>query len=396
MSPFPFLSLPRELRDCVYHFLLSPAHNHSIDLDEYKTYHYRLALLRANQQIYHEARRVLRLENIFVAISTPWPEAQPHATRQGFVPMLATGNIADRFRHQHLDVIIDAPAHRAEDAIMSRFIILLDDLPSFAQMWFYSDLGYPGLNEHLRLTLALRDPYSPSYEQRTIPKKLQQRLIEPFGIVKHLNDVVIRGEHYSSIETSLREAMKEKQKSPLKCLEEAERLKELGNQALTAKNYTSALSFYEQAHIAMHIVVYGRRRSVWADAFFQTELREGPHKGEYGQMVRLVLRITLVANIVMAYLNMENYEMAYFWGMRSIKIMREASKNEEPMPGPWPAPKQMGKIYYRTAKACTKIGYNMEAEKLFKVALEYLPGDRKVIVEELKAVQEVIKSRSVS
>ena len=372
---FPLLRLPAELRELIYLKTLSPVENKRDAGDGYEAYKYDLNILLGNRQLYYEARKIFRDNNQFVSIVTPWPEAQQYVKIQGFVPIIVEGGKAKKFKNYHLGINIDAPNHHIEGQDLQRFVILISDLERFCKMWFYSDMGYPGLNAHLRLTLTLQDPYAQSFDHRPVSKALQKRLLEPFGVVKGLHEVVIQGEHYQSIEKSMRDAMAVPHMSPAACLEEATRLKGDGNNALQAKRYQEAIELYEQSFLAMHIVCEGRRRTVWADAFFQTEIFEGTFKGKYGNVVRLVLRVQLVANIILAYLNLENYEEARFWGQRTIDLMRNAvGGGDEPLPD-FIAAKEMGKIYFRTAKAYKALTDYVHAKRYFRTALGYLTND---------------------
>ena len=159
-----------------------------------------------------------------------------------------------------------------------------------------------------------------------------------------------------------------------------------GNAELTAGNFHAALKLYTEAWEAMHVVVKGRQRHIHADAFFGRELKEDPFKGKNGQAERLILRVQLVANTCQAYLKLENWEEACFWGMRSIRMLREAMGADENHDIPaedeavlgFPAADQMGKIYYRTAYAFKKLDDISQARKLLRVASIYLPRDESV------------------
>jgi hypothetical protein len=80
-KPFPFLSLPLELRESIYSLYFKPSdrlvRNASLDAQGFfgGVYNFDFNLYRVNKQIYDEAQRVWRRENIFVKIVTPWPSA---------------------------------------------------------------------------------------------------------------------------------------------------------------------------------------------------------------------------------------------------------------------------------------------------------------------------------
>lgn len=385
------LTLPPEIRQCIYELILAPSANRHALSDEYVHYKFApaLVLFKINRQIYYESRKLFHQLNHFVQISTPWPEARNHVRWEGHVPIVAQEEKAAAFTQYTMEVKIDAPEQSALnlDFDVQRFIVHLDDLEKFCRMWFFADLSHPGLNPHLRLTLRLQDPITPDFDEKRILKSVQKRLFEPFAKVKDLADVVITGDPkpYPSVERDLRAAMAEPHASPEVCLSEATRLKDLGNVELQEKRYRNAVDLYQQAWLAMHVVIYARARHIHADAYFSCELKE-PFAGQHGQTVRLVLRVRLVANTILAYLKMEKWEEARFWGMRSINMLKEAMgadahadlrAEDEAVLG-FPAANEMGKVYYRTALACKELDGTSEARKLLRVAAVYLPRDEHV------------------
>jgi tetratricopeptide (TPR) repeat protein len=384
MVPSRFLSLPLELREDIYSILLNPEANRTRDdLDGTVRYHYdHLNLLLVSRQVHEEASKVFRRLNVFARIETPFPEAEHHIAIEGYVPIVASGPRAERFPHWHLRVMIDAPAYHFSHPDACKILIHLDDLASFCRMWFYSSLSYPGLNFHLSLKLLLRNPYAAPFDDDALPKALQKRLLEPFGMVKGVHEVNFDGNYYKSIEKSVRTAMAENPVSPTQCIVESTKLKDEGNLALKDKRYKDAIALYVKAFEAIHIVCVGRRRSVWADAYFQGVL-QAPYEGQHAEMVRLVLRAKLVANVVYSYLKLEEYDEALFWGMRTIQLIRQAmgfsedGEDDEPIMG-FAAAEQMGKIYYRTGVAYHRLGDKDEARKLLKLAAQYLPNDEEV------------------
>jgi len=182
-----------------------------------------------------------------------------------------------------------------------------------------------------------------------------------------------------ALEDSLKAAMSIPETSQEKCLEESTRLKDIGNVALRNGDPLAALHYYIDSFKAMHIVCQGRYRAVWADAWFNKILVGGPFDGQHGQMIRIMLRIKLVANIVKAYLDLHDFEEAYFWGNRTLTIMRQAIGSEEIIPlHNFPSAPELGKICYRTGMACKAVGKTGEAKKLFEAAHIYLPRDELV------------------
>lgn len=327
------LAIPPEIREHIYRLILDPKANRTELPNEYFQYDYKpaLVLFQISKQIYFESRKVFRDLNNFVRVETPWPEAQKHVSNEGHVPMVAVGRYANKFSGHRMTVGIDAPEVGMMEGDEQRFLILLEDLEKFTEMWFYSNLTHPGLNPNLRLTLTLRDPFTPAWEEKRVPKALQRRLILPFGGIRDLQSVRLNGDPkpLPSIESELKEMQVKPLASPEHCLRECARLKFEGNAELSAGKYTKALAIYKQAWKAIHVIIKSRSRHIFADRFFTRELREEPYTGKNGQSERLILRVSLVANTCQAYLKMEDYDSCAFWGMRSIKMLRDAMGADE-------------------------------------------------------------------
>ncbi|GIZ44835.1 hypothetical protein CKM354_000802100 [Cercospora kikuchii] len=390
------LSLPPEVREEIYRLLLCPAASRIVHSDEYITYKYApaLQLLLTNRLIYIEARKVFRDLNQFVRIETPWPEARNHVATEGHVPIIIAEDKAAKFDKHVMVMSIDAPQHSSLQWDVQKFVILADDVDKFAEMWMYSGLTHPGLNEHLRLILELRDPYRLEGEEKKMSEALQRKLLLPFGVIKNLNAVsredgtVFTGKLRPSpnVEKQLRRLQAQPYHSPEHCLREATRLKFEGNAELAKRNFQGALKLYNAAWKAMHIVVKGKQRHIHADAFFARELREEPYTGKNGQTERLMLRIQLVANTCEVYLRMKEWWLCHFWGMRTINMLRDAIHTEnaellapeDEAVREFPGAAQMGKIYYRTAVASKELGNEYEARRLLRVARAYLPDDEAV------------------
>ncbi|KAG8624627.1 hypothetical protein KVT40_007694 [Elsinoe batatas] len=387
-----FLSLPAEIRSNIFSFILSPSANRTIDSQAYTHYSFRrsLDLFLVSRQIASEARAVFYNLNTFIIISTPWNEAQTHVAIEGHVPIIAGGAAADKFDLWTMVIGINSPTYKFPEEEMRKFVIHIDDLPSFATTWKYSDLTHPQLNPNLSLELRLRDPKArKEWEEPVITKRVQERLLLPFGAVKRLAGLEVKGRPMplASVQERLRREMEEPHESPESCLRRATGFKDEGNKALKVGRYEEALELYRQAWLAMHIVVNGRIRHVHADLYYNRELREEPFKGMQGHTVRLALRVKLVANTVMLYLKMEKYDDAIHWGNRTINMIRqaiglpeneEAARPEDEAITNFVAAVDMGKVYFRTAMAYKALDQKDEARKLLKVAQVYLPLDRKV------------------
>lgn len=396
LPPPQLLNLPPEIREEIYSLILTPNANRLHNPDKYTDYdfHDALVLFKLNKQIYVEARKVWRDLNVFVRIETPFERAQQFVALEGHTPILVKGKRAKLFNDHSMTVRIGAPFSGMYEMESYEFVILLEDLDKFTRTWYYADLSQPELNSYLNLTLALRDPYTPEWEEKRIPRATQRKLLMPFGMIKNLEALDVTGEPrpFPAIVSELREEQAKPHLSPEHCLRETARLKAEGNAALSEARYEEALQLYTQAWAAMHIVVAGRQRHIHGDAFFGRELHEPPYAGKNGSAERLILRVQLVANTCLAYLKLKDYDEAIFWGTRTINMIREAmgvDENAEIRPEDeavlgFPAADQMGKIYYRTALAFKERDDKDTARKLLRVAKVYLPRDA-VVSRELAA-----------
>lgn len=318
-------------------------------------------------------------------------ETAHHVAHEGLLPIVATSRSADIFKHAHSMVQISAPLHEFNAAY--KVIILLDDLHLFCQVWFYSSLNYRQLNEHLRVEYSLKDPYYPA-DPKPIPLSLQKKLLLPFGVVKNCYEVEVTG-YDSTVEDEFRSRMAVPYDSVQKCLEDCSNLMEVGDREFSAGNTQNAVEKYKEAFKAIHILVDGRSRRVLADSFFHDGIESGRFIGQIGTTVRVVLRVKLVARVVASYLKLKEWEEAAFWGMRSVRIMREAIDTEfEGFLTDLIISSEVGLIYARTSIAFRKMEdakseelkvYQNEqdvanSERLLEFAKKYLKGQHEPLL----------------
>ncbi|KAF1954942.1 hypothetical protein CC80DRAFT_416109 [Byssothecium circinans] len=377
-QPFPLLRLPLELREHIFAFYFNPFDRLTGDQEfgdptgatgfgggKYK---FDLRLLRVNKQIYREASGVWkRVGGHFVMIDTPWPTAVHHISTEGFVPIVVSGPRARLFKSHTFHVEITAPHYGARPD--HSLVLLLEDIPLFAQTWYYSALSYPVLNTELHVSFAARPPHgwrtsshAPPSPTTDISPALQQKMLQPFEKVKAL-----RGTHFSGfspeVEASVLKGMQTPHPTVQECVETCTSLIAQGDAVLAAKTPAAAhaaLEIYNRAFHAIHIIINGRIRRVLAEAFFHTAIPAGRFASQSGTTVRTLLRIRLVSRHVLAYLRLREYGDAAFWGMRSIRIMREAMTTEfEDFLAEFVGMSDVGPLCCRTAMAV----WCMEADR---------------------------------
>lgn len=247
------------------------------------------------------------------------------------------------------------------------------------------------------MTWTLHDPYTVGMEKSEVPISLQRKLLLPFDRIKGLHEAVVRN-YDESVEEELRRGMAIPYDPPEKCLEDATNYMDAGVVAMEKKQYKEALDIYMKAFFAMHILCNGRERLVLADPFFHQELESGRYEGQVGTAIRVILRVKLIARVVDAYLKLRQWEEAAYWGMRSVRIMREQMSTEfDEFLTSFVAIVDVGLIYLRTAIALKVMedtkspeldAYDTEVDcgQLFMVAKRYIDDD-KLIDRELEGNQ---------
>jgi hypothetical protein len=288
------------------------------------------------------------------------------------VPIVCTDTHADTFSSHSALVQITAPFHQAVPE--HTVIVLLDDLHLFTQTWYYSALSYPMLNDRLSTTFALRNAAT--------PLAVQKRLLLPFTQIKGLYHMEVRG-YADDIKRDLERGMAVPIPSLAQCCDEAASYMDKGDAAIS-HSAQDALDAYIAAFRSIHILIHGRTRRVLADVFFHATITTGRFAGQTGMTVRVVLRLKLVARVVLAHLRLNHPDDAAFWGMRSIRIMRESMDVEfEDFLAEFVGGEDVGLIYVRTGVAVWMLeaqgqGFEGEgSEKIWVLARKFLRGRRK-------------------
>jgi hypothetical protein len=326
---------------------------------------------------------------LFVHTHLPMSEADfgqvNHISQDGLVPIVAAGKQGKQFRRHHQLVEISAPVHQAQPEHV--IVVLLDDLHLFCQVWFYSALSYPALNHHLRTTFTLQDPYYPA-DPKPISIQLQKKLLFPFEIIKGLYQTEAEG-YDEDVKAELEKRMAKPADTVQKCCEDCAELMTQGDQILAEGDAKKAMELYIQAFRSIHIIITGRTRRVLGDPFFHDGIESGRFSGQSGTTVRVILRIKLVHRVVAAYIKLSQWEEAAFWGMRSIRIMRENMETEfEEFLSEFVGAEDVGLLYLHTAIAMKKMedynslelvhygGWNgLEgSDQLFTMVAKYMKG----------------------
>ena len=367
-SPIPpkmalrFLDFPAEIREQVYRELLHTKNCQvpAQDIEDPPDYKYHTGILSANKQVHREATKILQ-DNIFIKITTPWPEAIQHIRSEGRVSTITTGDKAASFLDWHLWVYIDTPLLHQYHQRNASMLICLDDLEAFTRMWHFSNLNHFGLNQNLRLKLTVQDPHVPD---RKIPKTLQSRLLLPFGAVKELHSFSVEGEKLlPSVQDALNKERLVPDPTPDESLAKGFTLHEEGEELLNAGKFHLALEKFVDSFAAIHITVSGRARQIHAEGYYIREVEKGKYKGFRADYVRMILRVQLVDSVIRVYMKLQEWTEAHFWGKRTILLFRSGITGEVSeditdedtqlwfMDHAWasnfPARREMGQIFFQ-------------------------------------------------
>lgn len=379
--PTGLLDLPSEIRQEIWRLCVSTKCNRvSSALDGLAAYNLSLNVFRINRAIYREAFDVFQRCNSFCSVSTPWDNADDYIHKNGHIAILRADPDDSLFQAVHLEVVLQL----VDLDIFERsrgLVICEDDLPAFCRLWWYTELTNDAMNQHLSLTLKLQNP---GKHNIALSKPEQIRLLDPFINVKRLARVSVEGLVDDAVEQSFLTRIEEPYDGPVDCLNKASHLGQQAAIALREKKFDLALRRAEDAFRAILIIVNGRERDEWGDSHFDVFVASGTYCGHNANFARILIRVELTATIVMAYYGLGQYEMARFWGMRSINTARGwlGGHRADRPDFEFDRAGDFGRIYFGTALACRQMqGQDNcldEAIGLYRIALGKLPDDPEV------------------
>ena len=443
LKMFRFLDLPPEIRVIVYAEVVSAKsskHFPPPNADMPAWYRHDLSLFLVSKQVYAEAKQVFRDTNNFVKVSTPWPTALDYIKTDGKVPVVAHGRRAQDFTNWHLLATIDLLDYTDRSAPSCiNMVLCAEDLPAFTAFWRWSEFDNQNdLNHFLNLNIVLKNPWASGQE---LSRELQERLLLPFGIVRELKGFVLQGDINPSVKDRVARLQAVAEPTLEQCIEDGFKLEDEGNDLVTTGRLKEGLEKYRQSFAAILITVDGRQREVHSDRFFRRTIRHGQWQGRSGTCVRILLRCRLVANIVLTYLKMGDFQEAHFWGKRTILLFRQMvvsmqEDGEVAPPEPYwtdemndvhvltgtstrptsssstastrqsdavlagkpflddmalfamlngfPAASDIGKICYRTAMASRQLGKTGDVRSMIRAAHVLLPKDEVILAENKK------------
>ena len=371
------LGLPLEIRESIHNYVLQP----SVRQKHYSKpcYTFDVALFRVCRQISQESQSVFKRKyNIILFRSNSSVVVDMAA--QNSVPVVKFGTKASLCKNHVMKVTVSYAGVGTSVGVTDKHLtaILLEDLPKFCKAWFYW-YGKNSLWEK-NITIEFNDNGSAIFSTGKLPVHFQEKLLLPFGILCAKDCTQIKGQwHDQSVEHTLQEMIESPEATPLERLKECENIKNFGNKALTSGNYQDALDFYIRALDEIFVVCSGRSRLDTRKSYFDVILNDDHFPSHSGMEIYFLLRAKLAANILKAFLKMKNFEEALFWGTRAIDTMHEYQENyNDRLAMGTPANDAVGRIFYRTGVAAKALGDESEARRLFRVAMDYLPGDEQI------------------
>ncbi|MCJ1454687.1 hypothetical protein MMC28_005040 [Mycoblastus sanguinarius] len=386
--------LPVELRNEIYRNLLSTRRT-KVNLGLGRAcYSLQVAILRVNHQIYDESNKIFQ-ENRFICISTPWSAFKADVLTQGKFPLIAEDEKALFFKNWHLIILLDWMGD-PHTGVFYNFLTCLEDLPLLCKLLFYTGCQSDNFNSLMHITLELKDPHAES-EATALPKALQESLLMPFAILKGLDGVTIKGSKLKSVEKKLRKALQIPNPTAAGYLEEAAKLKDAGNAAFRAGDYAQSIRLYVNAYEAMHFVIDGKRFAIMLDCYFASNLlNEGRFARQRGDLIRHQLGSRLSWNIIQAYIKLEDWDQAYYWGERAISDIEYANVQQSILDG---TPNlitnsEKAKVYYRMFLVAKRLdNKQVWARSLMKAAI-YTPKD-KLIRREMHLLETRLQSHEL-
>lgn len=138
-KPISFLSLPRELRDKVYTYLLSTEYNkHDLEKPRFSTmrcnyiYHFHTSILYTNRQINHEASQSFYMNNLFVHINCGEDQMANLCTDPWGSVLLKGAKAQQNARHA-MDIELLSEDGVFSDEVKPHFITTYSELPALCR-----------------------------------------------------------------------------------------------------------------------------------------------------------------------------------------------------------------------------------------------------------------------
>ncbi|MCJ1233420.1 hypothetical protein MMC14_001376 [Varicellaria rhodocarpa] len=199
---FRLLDLPRELRDDVYRAMLRTDCTHQKGLLttwDHSSYHIQTGILRANQQVYLEARRILYGENLWIIVRTSIRKLR-YITKQQILHTACESSPPPSLQAV-LEIKVDSRELQERER-RETFVLGPENLETFMfRLWGLHSAVingrpfYPPRDISLRLDLR--------HHPRISCERLRSMLLEPFRAIRGYGTVELSGNIDSSYRSEL-------------------------------------------------------------------------------------------------------------------------------------------------------------------------------------------------
>lgn len=327
-----------------------------------RLYDFQPAILSTNKKVNNEGRRFLYNDNLFVLVRYPHVVESEFWAETLDLTLLAIGENEVFGFQSNLLISLQADlglVGAPEDLVFraeSQFVIAADELPvlcrSMKKLDNEGEYEKSGLLSWMELVLRMFPSYllgvdafvnteSSSRSPRSLPQ--QRKLLEPFATLHSIMNLKVTDVNGKTqyVDAQLAEDVKESARrldSMGEILDESTKIKERGNEAFRAGDFTLADSLYK---LAMDNLDTGRRY-----------LSQGSKEGVPGDMPELTyfrahfsLALRICSNSVAALLRLRQWEAAHEKATEAIGKIKLAEKEISLDPG------VVAKLYYRRALA---------------------------------------------
>lgn len=411
-KPFPFLDLPLEVRNTIYHVLLCdapPAKLRRVEQADLLWLPDGMAMiehpsqaqiLRTNRQVHAEARDVLLRGNQFIRI---WVRGVGQVIK-GFllarqIPIVRTSaRSRDSFKGYVMTHTIELMSDRPEDFpghgndTDIDLVILQRDLGLFCEALATRGVlmvrGFGSLTRH---NLTIHNPFESTLSPAFLGEKNQERLLQPYR--EHLrgfSHFSVDGNVSSSLAESVKNAVaKEDFPGPEEILADFKRTKDLGNRYFRQKEFHKAAEAYTTGYIKVALIRNGNLWSQVAAKGGQTFLHAISETYyqvclNCAQNILVFLRETSES---------DQTKIRYYCGKADYHVKSAMAAGDNFTTDWRPNLQQMAKLSFRAASIERVLG-NMEAAKsLIDIARQQAPSDP-VIRREAEEVDALMRSQA--
>lgn len=396
-----FMKLPAELRNQVYHYLLSPEYTRveqkkcqSMDIDTLSRseltrshrYRFHTQILRTNKDISREASCVFDQQNLFVTFRCSYPGFLIEKIENNLLPILAKDHTASRFAH-HTTVITLSPwCHPESRPVPVIFTILGENLPAFVTMLLVYERTLSGLLKNSALTISINERLGggsgaqESGDEEALPvRSATRRLLEPLCGLDSIQAVRIIGPVSDQYMAHIKASITRRRPT-------AEQTITALCSAVDDANQTSRSGEYALAMIKYKAVT----RDLWRFDIMKPEMTNTiVHAGEYAGLSLEVVRgsacFRIASGLADMYLRLGNFKEAHQWAFAAL----EPFKNSRIRFAIRLGDVSLTSVFLIAAKASEGCGLLLQARDELERGWRFDPGNQ-LILSELRRLRDLI------